>query len=101
MIPVPEPMSIRRMVMLVTLLLLPPPVIIKLILLEKMAIARTGCILLAQLTILCTNGISLLVIIIGLHIIIDFIIEDLLLNSYLQKSSHIPVLFTARKKGLF
>ena len=92
MIPVPEPMSIRKMVMLVTLLLLPPPVI---------TIARTGCILLAQLTILCTNGISLLAIIIGLHIIIDFIIEDLLLNSYLQKSSHIPVLFTARKKGLF
>ncbi|MCI7302672.1 MAG: hypothetical protein MR704_13215, partial [Clostridia bacterium] len=37
---------------------------------------------------LCTGCFSLLAIIIGLLMIIDFIIEDLMLNSYLQKNFH-------------
>ena len=40
------------------------------------------------MTTLCTGCFSLLAIIIGLLMIIDFIIEDLMLNSYLQKNFH-------------
>lgn len=40
------------------------------------------------MTTLCTGCFSLLAIIIGLLMIIDFTIEDLILNSYLQKNFH-------------
>uniref|UniRef100_UPI003A8D3B59 hypothetical protein n=2 Tax=Enterocloster clostridioformis TaxID=1531 RepID=UPI003A8D3B59 len=46
------------------------------------------------MTTLCTGCFSLLAIIIGLLMIIDFIIEDLMLNSYLQKNFHTLVVIS-------